>query len=81
MEVAEENARKKRRRPVAERKNSPVEIRELALIAQISECINLGLSRGDAENQVLGWNDSQAAPLAVGKVKKQVYLSYAAVGR
>ena len=82
MEVAQERAMKKRRRrPPKVRKNSPVEVREAALAAQIAECINSGLARSATEERVMAWNANQGAPLAIGKVKQQVYLAYAAISR
>lgn len=81
IEVAELRARKKRKRPPKIQKNSPVEVREAALAAEISKCIDLGLPRGVAEERVVAWNSALVAPLAVGKVKQQVYLAYVAVSR
>ncbi|MCE1182493.1 MAG: hypothetical protein LWW81_09350 [Rhodocyclales bacterium] len=69
-------AGRKRRRVPAARKNSPVEVREAALAEEISACLEADLSHADAEARIVAWNALQAAPLAIGKVKKTVFLAY-----
>ena len=69
-------SRKGRRRAPVPRKNSPLEFREGALREEILACLRSGLTYKEAEERVVAWNSAQAAPLAFGKVKQEVYLAY-----
>lgn len=74
-ELQAQRKRTKHDKPLL-RKNIPTALREEAAQAKIVECMKLGLSQHEAEERVVAWNSSEAAPLKIGEIKRLVYLAY-----
>lgn len=77
-EVLEREGQRRRQKPNKDKNNVPTAARDVAVDAQIAECIKQGVDQAEAERLTLEWNAKQASPMKVGLVKQRVYLAYQA---